>query len=372
MNIYSNAPVDAPVGDAPEITKNAKIRFFINHQRQNPDGLDYPVLFREVKIDHDGKIAQGDIPANIPMFEQVTDSTGKVLVNRKNNAAHVTGFNFGSKGSGTKCVGCHAGHTQIKVPVNITEAQFTNLSTSANVMQSSYYGNYSGYNAIDRKARNRNLNVNWISNGGAGEHMELSWELPIDIREIKLYNVFPNPVNNTNISVNDCEVIIYRGGNIVKHISSTGALDTAGKSVPVNPPVTADRIRIIIKSYTGTINGMNRSALAEAEIIARVSDYESTGTGNSGIIISEFRLYENYPNPFNASTVIRFSLQKRGMTRLNIYDITGRLITRLIDGITEPGENSVAFSAENLASGIYFVELISGADKSVRKIVLMK
>jgi hypothetical protein len=372
MNIYSNAPVDAPIGDAPGITRNAQMRFFINYQRQNPEGLDYPVLFREVRVDHDGKIAQGDIPANIPMFEQITDSSGKVLVNRKNNIAHVTGFNFGSKGSGTKCVGCHAGHTQIKVPVNITEAQFTNLSTSANVTQSSYYGSYKGENAVDRKARNTNLNVNWISNGGTGEYIDLNWELPLDVRELKLYNVFPNPDNNTNITVNDCEVYIYYGGKLVRHIPSTGALDTGGKSVPVTPFVTADRIRIVIKSYSGTINGMNRSALAEAEIIARVSDYESTGTGTIGSTVNDFRLYENYPNPFNSSTVIRYSLPERGMTRLNIYDISGRLITRLIDGITEPGENSVMFNAGNLASGIYFAELTSGTNKSVRKIVLMK
>ena len=262
------------------ITKNAKINFYLNHQRQNPNGMDEAILFRTVKVDHDGKIAQGDIPANVQMFEQITDSLGRVLETGKNSFAHVTGFNFGSKGSGTKCVGCHAGHTQITVPVNITEAQFTNLSTSASTTSSSNYVNSKSENAIDRKARNKDLGVNWISNGGINEFIEFRWDLPIDVREIKLYNILPNGLNNTNIQVTDCEIYLYKNEQLVKFIPNTGALNENGKSILITPWQTTDRLKIVIKSYSGLINGINVSGLAEVETIARVSDYEAVGINN--------------------------------------------------------------------------------------------
>jgi hypothetical protein len=162
LNVYANAPVDMPIDDAPPIKKKAKFQFFLNFQRQDPNGLDYPILFREIDLDFDGKIAQGDIPANVPMFEQMVDSTGKVLVNPKGNIAHVMGLNFGAQGSGTKCVGCHVGHTQIPVATSISEGGFTNLSTSAIVTASSVYNNdpsFKGQNVVDRRAKNTSLSV---------------------------------------------------------------------------------------------------------------------------------------------------------------------------------------------------------------------
>jgi len=79
LNVYSNAPVDAPIDDAPKIGKNVKFRFFLNFQRQDPNGQDYPILFREIDVDFDGKIAQGDIPSNVSMFEQLVDSPGDLM-----------------------------------------------------------------------------------------------------------------------------------------------------------------------------------------------------------------------------------------------------------------------------------------------------
>ena len=57
LNVYSNAPVDA-LSMMLEYKKNAKFRFFFNFQRENENGQDQPILFREIELDRDGKVAQ--------------------------------------------------------------------------------------------------------------------------------------------------------------------------------------------------------------------------------------------------------------------------------------------------------------------------
>ncbi len=372
MNMYANGPVDAPIDDAPSITRNARIRFFVNHQRQNPFGLDEPILVRTVKVDYDGKIAEGDIAANLQSFEQVVDSTGKVLKAGKRNFAHVTGFNFANNGSGTKCVGCHAGHTLIKVPVNITESQFTNLSTSATTTSSSSYSGSDSKNSIDRKARNKDLSINWISNGGVNEYVELKWELPIDVREIKLYNVLPNSANQTNIQVTDCEIYLYNNEQVVQHIQSTGTLDVNGKSVFVSPWKTINKLKVIIKSYSGLINGLNLSGIAEVETIARVNNYEAVGINNQSENANSFQLYQNYPNPFNASTVIKFNMNKTGYAGFKIYDINGREVDGIDGKIYNEGTNTFIYKPNNLSSGVYFLKITSNNESKLIKLLHMK
>ena len=372
MNIYSNAPVDAPIGNAPNITRSAKFKFFLNHQRQNPDGLDEPILFRTINIAHDGKVAQGDIPANVQMFEQVTDSLGRILQSGKNSFAHVTGFNFGSNGSGTKCVGCHAGHTQIVVPLTITDAQFTNLSTSAITNASSVFPSSASKNVIDRKARSKDLNVCWISNGVVNEYAELQWNLPLDIREIKLYNITPNSANQTNIQVNDCEVYLYNNEQLVKFIPNTGALDVNGTSIPITPWLTINKIKVVIKNYTGLINGLNLSGLAEIETIARVNDYEFVGISNETTNPKDFKLYQNYPNPFNSSTVIKFNLPKSGYVSFKLYDVNGREVSTITNKVFHEGLNSFIYSPDNLSSGMYFLRISNDSKSLLIKLLYLK
>ncbi|CAN5629710.1 hypothetical protein BH10BAC5_BH10BAC5_00430 [soil metagenome] len=375
MNVFSNAAVDVPIDDAPKIIKKGKFRFNVNFQRQDPDGKDYPILFREIDLDYDGKIAQGDIPANISLFEQIVDSTGKLLINSKGNIAHVPGMNFGVNGTGTKCVGCHAGHSLIPVPPNVTLGQYTNLSTSASVTASSILNNdpsYKAQNFVDRKARNTDLRVNWISNGGINQFAELKWEIPIEAKEIRLYNVFPNALTNTDILVNDCEIFFYFDEIQMGHIASTGPLRTNGTSLILNPLLTFNRMRVLVKSFTGKVNNISVAALAEVETIARVSVLNFVGVSDNNSTVNSYRLEQNYPNPFNPVTKITFYLPKTGNARLEVFDVSGKLVSTLIDRKLGAGEISLEFNASNLASGIYFYRLSSGSFVASKKMLLIK
>lgn len=92
--------------------------------------------------------------------------------------------------------------------------------------------------------------------------------------------------------------------------------------------------------------------------------------------IREFRLYPNYPNPFNPVTRIPFSLDTSGHVRLEIYNVNGQKVRTLVNGYLSSG-TTVTWDGKNdfgevAASGLYYVRLQKGKQQAVRKIVLMK
>ena len=93
---------------------------------------------------------------------------------------------------------------------------------------------------------------------------------------------------------------------------------------------------------------------------------------------NDFALYKPYPNPFNPSTEIKFSLPEAGTVSLVIYDVLGRQVAELATGYREAGYHSVTWNALNHASGIYFAHFNvtdsqgNGKYTKVNKLVLMK
>jgi hypothetical protein len=79
-----------------------------------------------------------------------------------------------------------------------------------------------------------------------------------------------------------------------------------------------------------------------------------------------------YPNPFNPTTTISFSLPNAEAVELKLFDITGRLVTTLLDERRGAGAYSLNFDAADLPSGIYFARLTSGARRVTQKLMLLK
>ena len=90
------------------------------------------------------------------------------------------------------------------------------------------------------------------------------------------------------------------------------------------------------------------------------------------IIPEDYALRQNYPNPFNPETRIEFALPEAGHTRIVIYDLLGREVTRLVDGNMSAGYHNVIWNASNVASGIYFYRLAAGDFVSTKKMVLLR
>ncbi len=88
--------------------------------------------------------------------------------------------------------------------------------------------------------------------------------------------------------------------------------------------------------------------------------------------VSSHALRQNVPNPFNPVTQISFDLPVASRVSLVIYDVHGKRVAELVNGPKAAGTHTVPFSAEHLASGIYFYRLVAGDYTAVRKMVLMK
>ncbi len=85
-----------------------------------------------------------------------------------------------------------------------------------------------------------------------------------------------------------------------------------------------------------------------------------------------FTLKPNYPNPFNATTSIRYAIAKSGKVDLRVFDVTGKEVAKLVNFEQDPGEYSFTFDGKSLATGTYLVRLTAGNFTQTQKIVLLK
>jgi len=86
----------------------------------------------------------------------------------------------------------------------------------------------------------------------------------------------------------------------------------------------------------------------------------------------ETALFKAYPNPFNPTTVISYTLQVASYTSLSVYDLQGREVARLVDGYRDAGLHEVTFNAAHLASGVYIYRITSGSYQVAGKLTLLK
>ncbi len=87
---------------------------------------------------------------------------------------------------------------------------------------------------------------------------------------------------------------------------------------------------------------------------------------------TQFKLAQNFPNPFNPETIIRYELKETGNVSLKIYDQLGKEVAELINEEKSAGTYEEKFDGSRLASGIYFYQLKAGDFIATRKIILMK
>lgn len=85
-----------------------------------------------------------------------------------------------------------------------------------------------------------------------------------------------------------------------------------------------------------------------------------------------FELYPNYPNPFNPSTTIQYALPHQAFVSLRLYDVLGRELLLLDEGLKSAGNHSVSLNLHHFSSGVYLYRLSSSELVLTRKLVLSK
>lgn len=128
--------------------------------------------------------------------------------------------------------------------------------------------------------------------------------------------------------------------------------------------------------FLGMANPMNLNERGGWELL----QINSTGKGVPDLISDvnhenvplEFKLANNYPNPFNPSTKIKFSLPQESDVVLEIHNSLGQVVATLVNGRLNSGFHEVQWNAENMSSGVYFYKIKTDHNSAIQKMILMK
>ncbi len=108
------------------------------------------------------------------------------------------------------------------------------------------------------------------------------------------------------------------------------------------------------------------------EIVVFKSEITDVEKGSKPSLPTLFELGNNYPNPFNPSTIISYSIPEAGFVSLKIYDLKGEEVTTLVNEEKSAGKYRLEFNAEGLSSGTYFYKLQSGNFSQTKKMILLR
>lgn len=156
----------------------------------------------------------------------------------------------------------------------------------------------------------------------------------------------------------------YVGGNLGKYSQSAFTLNTLGVSVKsVKIRLTARTNITNPKAYP--MDGYSSESMTAASSPQSLKFQLLE-------LIKDYTLDQNFPNPFNPTTIISYTIPKDGMVTLKIFDALGREVETLVNERQTVGRYSVNFDASRLSSGVYFYRLVSGNYVSTKKMLLMK
>jgi hypothetical protein len=119
-------------------------------------------------------------------------------------------------------------------------------------------------------------------------------------------------------------------------------------------------------TYTYTLINVDVNGAEQAIATESVTPNRNNGS------VMEYSLDQNFPNPFNPSTSISYSLEAAGLVTITVFDITGREVATLVNSVQAEGSHSVEFNAAGLPSGIYMYRMEADDFSDVQKMILMK
>jgi len=150
------------------------------------------------------------------------------------------------------------------------------------------------------------------------------------------------------------------------------ANDTLGISLaylPTGQPGDSGSLLIFAASGLRTValsgSGSNEDENATLDPVAR-------GTHPDKDLPEAFSMEQNFPNPFNPATTIRYSIPIGGSVLLRVYNVLGQKVATLVEQDQEAGYHSVVWNAYQMSGGIYFYQLRSGGFTITKQLVLLK
>lgn len=141
---------------------------------------------------------------------------------------------------------------------------------------------------------------------------------------------------------------------------------------------TGESVSIVV-AFTPAGKGIVAAALGIQSDDQTPPEVDLTGEGielsvqaGEGSYPAQFGIAEPYPNPFNSTTRVNFTLSQAGWSRLALYDLGGRMIKTISSGVLPAGKHTALFDGKELPAGVYLIRLETADKTAVRKVVLLK
>jgi hypothetical protein len=196
-------------------------------------------------------------------------------------------------------------------------------------------------------------------------------------------------LNGTNGTSIDGAVTSFSAPNLSNNLyfNNTAGLNPNGGTLGTNNLLT-DPLFVSTTNFHLQLNSPARKAGTATD--APIIDFDGItrtnppsigaydGSGPTSVddqninTLKEFALEQNFPNPFNPSTVISYQIPVNNHVSLKVYDAIGREVATLVNEVKEAGKYSATFNASKLSSGIYFAKLQSGDKVLLKKMLLIK
>jgi hypothetical protein len=190
------------------------------------------------------------------------------------------------------------------------------------------------------------------------------------------YNLFysssPDSVNRwLNVGYSLAGWRANSGGDAQSAFGNPLFVSATDLHIVTNVPSPANNTATPIPSVTTDFDGDLRSATTPDIGADEFNGATSVEEGNGGAPLT-FRLEQNYPNPFNPSTRISYQLPAQSHVILKVFDVLGREVAMLVNGVEAPGYKSVQWNAHAVSSGVYYYRLQAGEFTQTKKLILLK
>lgn len=275
--------------------------------------------------------------------------------------------------------------------MNVATAGIT--TTPAGIINSSFYSYQGGYAVADTLKFGKGYWIR-VTQGGtlnlpagltkkptasfAPQHYHNDWGRLIITDAAGNTKTVYLKTNSTDLSMYDLPPVPPTGvfdvrfntNRDVANISEMSGVDVLLQSASYPLTLQAENVDLVLRSAVS--DRLLNSVLKNGQTITLADASVSAIHIEGEVKPLQYTLEQNFPNPFNPATVIRYQIPEAGLVTLKVFDALGREVKTLVNENKDPGKFSIELNASGMASGIYMYELKCKSYRIVKKLTLLK
>ena len=202
----------------------------------------------------------------------------------------------------------------------------------------------------------------------SGSSLSLNSDLTVSLIDTSGINLMETIGHGIRYAYDDDNLFLLPGSEFIYEGCDSGSIN-----IPVPPTLSEGFHRFYLKAWDGVNNKSTVDIQVCIDEIADDYDCEENEMSNEvSIIPNNYNISSIYPNPFNPTTTISFSIPEFGLATITAYDITGKELETLTNTNLNPGNYNIDWNASSYPSGVYLIRMDSGDFTQTQKVVLVK